>query len=95
MKKISKLKLAKYLMTLAGAGFLLALRTVPSLESMRGDIWVYILFGIYSLLTIFVWALDHKSGEHFQTAHKDDVGKMENSELEGLRDQIRWRFTKF
>ena len=53
MKKISKLKLAKYLMTLAGVGFLLALRTAPALESMRGDIWVYILFGIYSLLTLF------------------------------------------
>ena len=95
MKKISKLKLVKYLMALAGAGFLLALWLVPSMEGMRGDIWVYFLFGIYMLLTVFVWALDHKSSDHFQTSHKDDVGKMDKSELEGLRDQIRWRFTKF
>ncbi len=95
MKKFSKLKLIKYLMTLAGIGFLLALWLVPFCKGMRDDIWVRLLFGIYILLTAFVWAIDHKCKDHFQLSHKEDEGKMDDAELEGLREQLKWRFTKF
>ncbi|MFR1831865.1 MAG: hypothetical protein ACLSX5_01770 [Lachnospiraceae bacterium] len=95
MKKISKWKMAKYLMLAAAIGFLMALWLIPVLKPLKGDIWVWLLFGIYVLITAFVWALDHKSRHHFELSHKDDVGKMEETELEGLREQLKWRFTKF
>ena len=95
MKQISPLKLLKYVMALIAAGFFMALWLLPSFETMRGDIWVWLLFGVYLLFTVFVWALDHKSGDHFQLSHKDDVARMGESELEALREQQKWRFTKF
>ena len=69
-------RMVKWTMAVLAAACPLLTLLVPALEKLRGDVFAWILYGAYVLVTVMVWGIGGKATRNVgQGIDKDRVNK--------------------
>ena len=85
-------RIVKWVMAAAAVLFLLAALLIPGMERIRGDVFTWVFYGAYVLITAMVWAIGGKATRNVgQGIDKDEVNKEPQLTQEAERSKSRWR----
>lgn len=84
-------RIVKWVMAAAAVLFLLAALLIPGMERIRGDVFTWIFYGAYVLVTVMVWAVGGKATRNVgQGIDKDEVNKETKITQEAELSKSRW-----
>ncbi len=84
-------RIVKWVMAAAAVLFLLVALLVPGMERIRGDVFAWIFYGVYVLITAMVWAIGGKATRNVgQGIDKDEVNKETKITQEAELSKARW-----
>lgn len=84
-------RIVKWVMAAAAVLFLLAALLIPGMERIRGDVFAWIFYGVYVLITAMVWAIGGKATRNVgQGIDKDEVNKETKITQEAELSKARW-----
>lgn len=84
-------RIVKWVMAAAAVLFLLAALLIPGMERIRGDVFTWIFYGVYVLITAMVWAIGGKATRNVgQGIDKDEVNKETKITQEAELSKSRW-----
>lgn len=84
-------RIVKWVMAAAAVLFLLAALLIPGMERIRGDVFAWIFYGVYVLITAMVWAIGGKATRNVgQGIDKDVVNKETKITQEAELSKSRW-----
>ena len=84
-------RIVKWVMAAAAVLFLLAALLIPGMERIRGDVFAWIFYGVYVLITARVWAIGGKATRNVgQGIDKDEVNKETKITQEAELSKSRW-----
>lgn len=84
-------RIVKWVMAAAAVLFLLAALLIPGMERIRGDVFAWIFYGVYVLITAMVWAIGGKATRNVgQGIDKDEVNKETKITQEVEMSKSRW-----
>lgn len=84
-------RIVKWVMAAAAVLFLLAALLIPGMERIRGDVFTWIFYGVYALITAMVWAIGGKATRNVgQGIDKDEVNKETKITQEAELSKSRW-----
>ena len=84
-------RIVKWVMAAAAVLFLLAALLIPGMERIRGDVFAWIFYGVYVLITAMVWAIGGKATLNVgQGIDKDEVNKETKITQEAELSKSRW-----
>ena len=84
-------RIVKWVMAAAAVLFLLVALLVPGMERIRGDVFAWIFYGVYVLITAMVWAIGGKATRNVgQGIDKDEVNKETKITQEVEMSKSRW-----
>lgn len=84
-------RIVKWGMAAAAVLFLLAALLIPGMERIRGDVFAWIFYGVYVLITAMVWAIGGKATRNVgQGIDKDEVNKETKITQEAELSKSRW-----
>lgn len=84
-------RIVKWVMAAAAVLFLLAALLIPGMERIRGDVFTWIFYGAYVLITAMVWAIGGKATRNVgQGIDKDEVNKETKITQEAELSKARW-----
>lgn len=84
-------RIVKWVMAAAAVLFLLAALLIPGMERIRGDVFAWIFYGVYVLITAMVWAIGGKATRSVgQGIDKDEVNKETKITQEAELSKSRW-----
>ena len=84
-------RIVKWVMAAAAVLFLLAALLIPGMERIRGDVFAWIFYGVYVLITAMVWAIGGKATRNVgQGIDKDEVNKETKVTQEIQRNLSFW-----
>ncbi len=84
-------RIVKWVMAAAAVLFLLAALLIPGMERIRGDVFAWIFYGVYVLITAMVWAIGGKATRNVgQGIDKDEVNKETKITQEAELSKSRW-----
>ena len=84
-------RIVKWVMAAAAVLFLLAALLIPGMERIRGDVFTWIFYGVYVLITAMVWAIGGKATRNVgQGIDKDAVNKETKVTQEAETSKWRW-----
>ena len=84
-------RIVKWVMAAAAVLFLLAALLIPGMERIRGDVFTWIFYGVYVLITAMVWAIGGKATRNVgQGIDKDEVNKETKITQEAELSKSSW-----
>ena len=84
-------RIVKWVMAAAAVLFLLAALLIPGMERIRGDVFTWVFYGAYVLITAMVWAIGGKAIRNVgQGIDKDEVNKETKITQEAELSKSRW-----
>ncbi len=84
-------RIVKWVMAAAAVLFLLAALLIPGMERIRGDVFTWVFYGAYVLITAMVWAIGGKATRNVgQGIDKDEVNKETKITQEAELSKSRW-----
>lgn len=84
-------RIVKWVMAAAAVLFLLVALLIPGMERIRGDVFAWIFYGVYVLITAMVWAIGGKATRNVgQGIDKDEVNKETKITQEAELSKSRW-----
>ena len=84
-------RIVKWVMAAAAVLFLLAALLIPGMERIRGDVFTWVFYGAYVLITAMVWAIGGKATRNVgQGIDKDVVNKETKITQEAELSKSRW-----
>lgn len=84
-------RIVKWVMAAAAVLFLLVALLIPGMERIRGDVFTWIFYGVYVLITAMVWAIGGKATRNVgQGIDKDEVNKETKITQEAELSKSRW-----
>ena len=84
-------RIVKWVMAAAAGLCLLAALLIPGMERIRGDVFTWIFYGAYVLITAMVWAIGGKATRSVgQGIDKDEVNKETKITQEAELSKSRW-----
>lgn len=84
-------RIVKWAMAAVAVLFLLAAFLIPGMEGVRGDVFTWIFYGAYVLITAMVWAIGGKATRNVgQGIDKDEVNKETKITQEAELSKARW-----
>ena len=84
-------RIVKWVMAAAAVLFLLVALLIPGMERIRGDVFAWIFYGVYVLITAMVWAIGGKATRSVgQGIDKDEVNKETKITQEAELSKSRW-----
>lgn len=84
-------RIVKWVMAAAAVLFLLVALLIPGMERIRGDVFAWIFYGVYVLITAMVWAIGGKATRNVgQGIDKDEVNKETKITQEVEMSKSRW-----
>ncbi len=84
-------RIVKWVMAAAAVLFLLVALLIPGMERIRGDVFTWIFYGAYVLITAMVWAIGGKATRNVgQGIDKDEVNKETKITQEAELSKSRW-----
>ena len=84
-------RIVKWVMAAAAVLFLLAALLIPGMERIRGDVFTWVFYGAYVLITAMVWAIGGKATRNVgQGIDKDEVNKETKITQEAELSKARW-----
>lgn len=84
-------RIVKWVMAAAAVLFLLVALLIPGMERIRGDVFAWIFYGVYVLITAMVWAIGGKATRNVgQGIDKDEVNKETKITQEAELSKARW-----
>lgn len=86
MKK--NLQIIKYFLSVAAILYLLGISFLPAMKPLSHSWIAWVVFGIYFLNLIFLWAIGGKKTEHHDD--KEEATKEAQISQELLKDRNKW-----
>ena len=84
-------RIVKWVMAATAVLFLLAALLIPGMERIRGDVFTWVFYGAYVLITAMVWAIGGKATRNVgQGIDKDEVNKETKITQEAELSKSRW-----
>ena len=84
-------RIVKWVMAAAAVLFLLAALLIPGMGRIRGDVFTWVFYGAYVLITAMVWAIGGKATRNVgQGIDKDEVNKETKITQEAELSKSRW-----
>ncbi len=84
-------RIVKWVMAAAAVLFLLVALLIPGMERIRGDVFTWVFYGVYVLITAMVWAIGGKATRNVgQGIDKDEVNKETKITQEAELSKSRW-----
>ena len=84
-------RIVKWVMAAAAVLFLLAALLIPGMERIRGDVFTWVFYGAYVLITAMVWAIGGKATRNVgQGIDKNEVNKETKITQEVEMSKSRW-----
>ena len=84
-------RIVKWVMAAPAVLFLLAALLIPGMERIRGDVFTWVFYGAYVLITAMVWAIGGKATRNVgQGIDKDEVNKETKITQEAELSKSRW-----
>ena len=69
-------RVVKWAMTILAILYLPAIFLLPFLSALRTELWAWIFYGVFVLLTVFVWGIGGKANRTVgQGVDKDEANK--------------------
>ena len=75
------------IMSLPAVVYIVGIFLIPSMQSLKSDLIAWMFFGLYMLITFFIWGLS--KGHRYETISKDKNDNLDDTK-EILKERNKW-----